>query len=85
MVSLWGDNASSTLDGGKNPHEAHYLKLDCSKARTVLGWRPQWDIDKVLEGTVEWYKAYQSEKNMRSLSLAQIESYQAGARQEAER
>jgi CDP-glucose 4,6-dehydratase len=83
MVSLWGDGASSTFDRGENPHEAHHLKLDCSKARGALGWRPQWNIEKALEATVVWYKAYRSEKSLRSLSLEQIESYQKGAGQEA--
>ncbi|MEA7520308.1 hypothetical protein ONQ60_27465, partial [Salmonella enterica subsp. enterica serovar Virginia] len=30
MVTLWGDDASWLLDGENHPHEAHYLKLDCS-------------------------------------------------------
>jgi CDP-glucose 4,6-dehydratase len=83
MVSLWGDGASYTLDRGENPHEAHYLKLDCSKAHAALGWRPQWNIEKALEATVTWYKAYRSGKSLRGLSLEQIETHQKGAVQEA--
>lgn len=43
MVTLWGDDASWLLDGENHPHEAHYLKLDCSKANMQLGWHPRWD------------------------------------------
>lgn len=85
MVELWGDGASWALDKGKNPHEARYLKLDCSKARIGLGWRPQWKLEKALEASVYWYKAYQSGDNMRDISLAQILSYQETLCQEPEK
>ena len=37
------------IDDGDHPHEAHYLKLDCSKARTGLGWQPRWGLEKALD------------------------------------
>ncbi|MBO6239851.1 MAG: CDP-glucose 4,6-dehydratase [Butyrivibrio sp.] len=43
-------------DGG--PHEANYLKLDCSKIKSKLGWVPKWDINMAIEKTVEWTKGY---------------------------
>ncbi len=43
-------------DGG--PHEASYLKLDCSKIKSKLGWSPKWDIEMAVNKTVEWTKAY---------------------------
>ena len=45
-------------DGG--PHEANFLKLDCSRLKARFGWRPVWNIDKALEKTVEWFTAYAS-------------------------
>ena len=41
---------------GDHPHEAHYLKLDCSKARMRLGWRPCWDLQQALTSILEWVK-----------------------------
>lgn len=43
-------------DGG--PHEANFLKLDCSKLRNAFGWRPRWNIDIAMEKVVEWSKCY---------------------------
>jgi CDP-glucose 4,6-dehydratase len=42
---------------GRQPHEANYLKLDCSKARTLLGWKPHWDIKTAVEKIVEFAKS----------------------------
>lgn len=41
ICRLWGGSARYEIDRGEHPHEARYLKLDCSKARSVLGWRPR--------------------------------------------
>ena len=55
----WGDGFSYEIhhDAGE-PHEANFLKLDCSKARATFGWRPKWMISDAIEKTVEWTKAY---------------------------
>lgn len=82
LTNLWGGGRGWSLDEGNNPHEAHYLKLDCSKAKTGLGWQPRWNIERALEAVVSWYKAYQSGKDLRALSLEQIHSYQSPAGQE---
>lgn len=77
LVQLWGDGAQWRLDDRQHPHEAHYLKLDISKARSMLDWSPRWELEQALERTVEWYKAYAANKNMRDFSVAQIRSYEA--------
>jgi CDP-glucose 4,6-dehydratase len=77
LSELWGPGISWRFDGRIHPHEAQYLKLDCTKAKTELGWEPQWDLDHALEATVQWYKAYQSGGDVRSLTLEQISSYQS--------
>lgn len=58
FIKYWGGNIGriDKYDGG--PHEANFLKLDCSKMKTVFGWKPKWNIDKAVEKTVEWSKCY---------------------------
>lgn len=56
FVKHWGEglNWINQHDGG--PHEASFLKLDCSKIKSKFGWRPRWDLDTAVEKTVEWTK-----------------------------
>lgn len=77
MTSKWGRDATWTQDNGKNPHEANYLKLDISKAKSQLGWKPIWNIDQAIEKIVDWHKAWLSGADMRSLCEQQIASYQS--------
>lgn len=58
------------------PHEANFLKLDCSKAKTHLKWNPKFNVDKALEFTVSWYQSLFAGENLRSKSLEQIHAYQ---------
>jgi CDP-glucose 4,6-dehydratase len=77
VVELWGDGASWTLDSNQHPHECEVLKLDCTKAQQHLGWKPRWPLDRALEATVAWYKAYLRGENLRDIVLDQLESYQS--------
>lgn len=54
----WGEGMrwENRSDGG--PHEANFLKLDCSKIKRVFGWTPRWGVDAAVEKTVEWAKVY---------------------------
>jgi CDP-glucose 4,6-dehydratase len=63
---------------GDHPHEAHYLKLDSTKARTELGWDPRWPLDEGLDATAAWYAAHRDGGDVRAVTLEQIERY-AGA------
>jgi CDP-glucose 4,6-dehydratase len=76
IARLWGPGVSWRADGNHHPHEASRLRLDCRKAKTQLGWEPRWNLNFALEETVKWYKAYQSHRDMRSLSRQQIRSLQ---------
>jgi CDP-glucose 4,6-dehydratase len=76
LCEKWGAGASWTVDPGTHPHEAHYLKLDCSKARSRLPWRPRWDLDKALDSIVAWTMAYRQGKDVRSACLAQIAEHE---------
>jgi CDP-glucose 4,6-dehydratase len=55
LIALWG-SGSAEIDSDAHPHETHALRLDSSKARTLLGWRPLLDVDEALRWTVEWYR-----------------------------
>lgn len=58
------------------PHEANFLKLDCAKAKSVLGWKPHWDIAKAVEKSALWYQAVLQEKqNAKDYTDSQIKEY----------
>jgi CDP-glucose 4,6-dehydratase len=76
MTGQWGDGAAWKLDDREHPHEAHYLKLDCSKARSRLNWGPRWNIENALEQIIVWHRAYLAGDNMREVTLAQIRGYE---------
>lgn len=75
LTRSWGDGASWVVDGGEHPHEAHYLKLDCSKAKSRLDWHPRWNLEEALEAIVEWQRAYRDGKAIKSVTLEQIQRY----------
>lgn len=75
LTQQWGEGASWQLDGGEHPHEAHYLKLDCSKAKMRLDWQPRWHLGHTLEMIVSWQQAWLAKQDMRSFTLKQIEQY----------
>jgi CDP-glucose 4,6-dehydratase len=70
----WGPGASWINQGDAGPHEANFLKLDCSKAKALLGWKPRWDIKTAVEKTVEFAKAASDEERLACLE-GQIEEY----------
>ena len=75
LCSKWGNGASYVIEDTPQPHEASYLKLDCSKAKAVLGWYPKWDISTALESIVEWNKAFIQSKDIREVTASQIDTY----------
>lgn len=76
MVAKWGNGASWELDKNKNPHEAGYLKLDCSKAAIKLNWYPKWSLEYALENIINWHKHYILGKNIQEQCLQEIARYQ---------
>ena len=77
MCTAWGRGAHWTQQPGDHPHEAHYLKLDISKARARLNWAPRWSLDQALERIIEWHQAWRAGADMRALCLQQISQYSA--------
>ncbi len=77
LVRLWGSEASWSQDEGVHPHEAHFLKLDASKAKVELNWHPVLPLGQALDWVAEWYRAYQTGADLRRLTKAQIERYEA--------
>ncbi|MDP3372047.1 MAG: CDP-glucose 4,6-dehydratase [Candidatus Paracaedibacteraceae bacterium] len=75
LTQQWGEGASWVLDGGDHPHEAHYLKLDCSKAKMRLDWQPRWHLEDALGAIIEWHRAHRDGKDMHELTLRQIGKY----------
>jgi CDP-glucose 4,6-dehydratase len=60
-------------------HEARYLKLDSSRARSLLGWRARWGLAEGLDATVAWYRALRAGEDMAAVTAEQIESYERAA------
>ena len=75
VCAAWGNTAQWEQQAGEHPHEAHYLKLDISKAKARLGWQPRWSLDAALAKIVEWHLAYLNKDNMRTTTLNQINQY----------
>jgi len=75
ICKMWGNGASFEIDTNPQPHEANYLKLDCSKVKNELGWFPKWDILTALKSIVDWNKAYINKRNVREITINQINDY----------
>jgi CDP-glucose 4,6-dehydratase len=73
--SSWGIKNIAEIDSITQPHEAKSLSLDISKAQFQLGWFPKWDLENAIEKTVNWYKGYLNNDDLRSLSSFQIEDF----------
>ena len=75
LISEWGNSASWEKESLGQRHEAGLLKLDCSKAHSLLGWYPRWSLEVAVQKIVEWQKDFQDKKNMQAVMLAQINQY----------
>ena len=76
MTQAWSRDAKWQVAQGNHPHEAHFLKLDISKAKAELGWHPRWSLDTALQKIIEWHQAWLAGRNVRELCLSQIAQYQ---------
>jgi CDP-glucose 4,6-dehydratase len=76
LAHLWGQGATWQMDEGEHPHEATYLKLDISKARSRLHWHPALRLGEALKMIAEWTKQRQAAADTRTTTLNQIYTYQ---------
>ena len=75
LVKIWRSDARWKLDINDNPHEAGFLKLDCSKAATRLKWKPKLDLSQTLKLIVSWQEAYYDHKDMKDKCIEEINSF----------
>ena len=75
FISCWDDGLRriDKYDGG--PHEANFLKLDCTKLRNTFGWHPVWNLDTAILKTVEWAKCWMNDEDIRLCMDKQIREY----------
>ena len=75
FCEAWGEGASweNLCQGG--PHEANFLKLDCSRIRSTFGWKPHWQVKEAISQTVKWYQAWLDGDDMAAFTDRQIEEY----------
>lgn len=75
FCKAWGDGMDweNRYDGG--PHEANFLKLDCSKIKKKLNWKPSYHVNEAVLKTVEWSKAYCENQNMQEVTRQQIREF----------
>ncbi|WP_347559799.1 CDP-glucose 4,6-dehydratase [Clostridium sp. AM58-1XD] len=78
FCNSWGSGLTwiNKHDGG--PHEANFLKLDCSRVKTVFGWKPKYHVEEAVEKTVEWSKSYLDGEDMLAVTDRQIMEFFAG-------
>ncbi len=76
FVKYWGGTATWISQAEKNaPHEASYLRLDCSRLKETFGWKPVWHVEEAVRAAVLWYKAWHEGQEMTSVTEQQIRDF----------
>jgi CDP-glucose 4,6-dehydratase len=76
FCNIWGVGAKwKNVSEVNAPHEANFLKLDCSKIKNRLNWKPKWNIEETILKTVEWSKVYLSNGSIDEIMQKQINEY----------
>ena len=78
FCQCWQEGISWENVSDQGPHEAEFLKLDCSRIKSQMGWKPKWGIRKAVEKTVEWSKVYREHGDIRGCMERQIREYIEG-------
>lgn len=76
LTKQWSNNIKWDIDNSVNLHEENYLRLSCLKASSRLSWTPKLSLEQGLEWTIEWYKQYKQNNDMRNITEQQIEKFQ---------
>lgn len=75
MVDAWPGSSWQLDQATNNPHEANYLKLDISKAKSKLNWQSTWDLKYTLENIVKWHRQWLSGDDMQAFSKNEINEF----------
>ncbi|WP_392439145.1 CDP-glucose 4,6-dehydratase [Cloacibacillus evryensis] len=75
FCDVWGEGMTWENRYSGGPHEANFLKLDCSKIKSQISWKPKWHIKTAIEKTCEWTKAWISNKDIHNIMDRQIDDY----------
>jgi CDP-glucose 4,6-dehydratase len=76
LCSAWGGAQYKSIEH-QGPHEASFLKLDCSKSSARLSWKPKWRLETAVQQIATWYKTALTVDSARERCLEQIENYEA--------
>jgi len=76
VIKVWGEGTVKLDSNQNHPHEATLLQLDCSKARTELGWSPRWGFLTTMDKTVSWYKSVHSGRSALTETQDQLKQYE---------
>ena len=77
FVATWGDGLRYAVRCDNGPHEANFLKLDCSKLKTTFGWRPTWNLAQAIAKVVEWTRVYRDGGDIPAVMDKQIDAFLA--------
>jgi CDP-glucose 4,6-dehydratase len=75
FVKYWGNDLKWINKYTGGPHEANFLKLDCSKLKGTFGWKPHWNLATAIEKVVQWSKVWVSGEDVRFVMDMQIEEF----------
>lgn len=80
FCELWNNKRANSkikweCKNANGPHEANYLKLDCSKMKKVFSWEPKWNVETALTKVIEWTKVYMADGDISAIMMEQIEDY----------
>ena len=75
FCEIWGEGARWISKNVEGPHEANFLKLDCSKVKRIFNWMPRWGVRQAVEKTVEWSKVYLNSENVAECMDRQIKEF----------
>ena len=75
FCAKWGPEATWVNKYMGGPHEANFLKLDCSKLKATFGWTPRWGVETAIEKVVEWTKVYFAKEDIAKCMDKQIEEF----------
>ncbi|WP_202107726.1 CDP-glucose 4,6-dehydratase [Succinivibrio dextrinosolvens] len=75
FIKYWGNGLKRIDQCCEGPHEANFLKLDCSKLKTAFDWSPRWNLETAVIKVVDWTKSWTSNENVRQVMVRQIEEF----------